>query len=126
MRRLAGLQLLLILGFTAARGYASNQSMLGDAQGVTNTRLELALKNLEDRVIRIENTNPNAMVERVESLRKQVDNQQTLLWGIAVAVIVNLLTSNMPRYAPARRRQKEEDARRHHGDDRDDDSRADD
>ncbi len=69
-------------------------------------------RSLDDRLTKIEAVHPDALVEAVRAQGEAIKTQQTLLWGVLGAVLINVATSNLQ---VRRRRDGEDDPQRHGG-----------
>ena len=92
-----GLVLVSAVPFARAQGVAP----LSDYNLRVNTEQSMQIQALEQRLARVEATHPEALVEALRSQGEAIKTQQTLLWGVLGAVLINILTAT-PRFTKRR------------------------
>lgn len=80
-----------LTGSLSVLGAQEAETQFENAVVHERTRLELQNHNL--RLMDIERVQPAVLASKLDTLTHQVQGQQSLQYGIAVAVIVNLLLS---------------------------------
>lgn len=79
------------------------------SQEITIARLEYRVQVNEERIRALEQAKPELTNQTVKNVMETVEKQQTLLYGIAAAVIINLLTGNSKLPFRISRNKREED-----------------
>ena len=69
--------------------------------------IDVQFGSIDQRLRRLEDTHPEAMAADLRANTEAIKTQQTLLWGVLGAVLINLVTQSSPLFT-RRRKQGDE------------------